>query len=141
MFENALLLDADTLADGRYFFKVVASDSPSNAAPYARETELVSGPVLIDSTPPVVTLGQPRRGPDSLDISVDAVDKTSSLRRCEFSLDAGNWQPIEAADGITDSPREQFLLHIDKLRPGEHLLVFRVYDSANNVGLARVVVH
>ena len=140
MFENALLLDADTLADGRYFFKVVASDSPSNAAPYARQTELVSGPVLIDNTPPVVTLGQPRRNGDALDITVDAVDKTSSLRRCEFSLDAGSWQPIEAADGITDSPREQFLLHIDKLRPGEHLLVFRVYDSANNAGLARIVV-
>jgi hypothetical protein len=141
MFENALLLDADTLADGRYFFKVVASDSPSNAAPYARVTELVSGPVLIDNTPPVVTPEPPRRRGDSLDIIVNAFDKTSSLRRCEFSLDAGNWQPIEAADGITDSPREQFLLHIDKLRPGEHLLVFRVYDSANNVGLARVVVH
>jgi hypothetical protein len=141
MFENALLLDADTLADGRYFFKVVASDSPSNAAPYARQTELVSGPVLIDNTPPLVTPGQPQRNGDSLDITVDAVDKTSSLRRCEFSLDAGSWQPIEAADGITDSPREQFLLHVDKLRPGEHLLVFRVYDSANNVGLARVVVH
>jgi hypothetical protein len=141
MFENALLLDADTLADGRYFFKVIASDSPSNAAPYARQTELVSGPVLIDNTPPVVTPGQPRRNGDAIDITVDAVDKTSSLRRCEFSLDAGSWQPIEAADGITDSPREQFLLHIDKVRPGEHLLVFRVYDSANNVGLARVVVH
>lgn len=141
MFENALLLDADTLADGRYFFKIVASDSPSNAAPYARQTELISGPVLIDNTPPVVTPGPPRRNGDSLDITVDAADKTSSLRRCEFSLDAGSWQPIEAADGITDSPREQFLLHIEKLRPGEHLLVFRVYDSANNVGLARVVVH
>ena len=141
MFENALLLDADTLADGRYFFKVIASDSPSNAAPYARQTELVSGPVLIDNTPPLVTLGPARRSGDAIDITVDAVDKTSSLRRCEFSLDAGSWQPIEASDGVTDSPREQFLLHVDKLRPGEHLLVFRVYDSANNVGLARVVVH
>jgi hypothetical protein len=25
------------------------------------------------------------------------------------------------------------------VRPGEHLLVFRVYDTANNAGLARIV--
>ncbi len=139
MFENTLLLDPDVLADGRYFFRVVASDSPSNAPEYARETELTSTPVLIDNTPPVVTIGTPRRSGDSVDIDLHAKDATSTLRLCEYSLDAGLWQPIEALDGITDSPEEQFHLHLDKLRPGEHLLVFRVYDSANNAGLAKVV--
>jgi sugar lactone lactonase YvrE len=138
MFENTLLLDADVFADGRYLFRVLASDAPSNAAQYAHNTELVSTPVLIDNTPPLVTPGAPRRNGTSLDIDIDANDKTSPLRRCEYSLDAGLWQPIEAVDGITDSPREQFHLHLDKLRPGEHLLVFRVYDSANNAGLAKV---
>jgi hypothetical protein len=139
MFENTLLLDADVFADGRYLFRVVASDAPSNAAQYARNTELLSTPVLIDNTPPLVTPGPPRRNGTSLDIDIDANDKTSPLRRCEYSLDAGLWQPIEAVDGITDSPHEQFHLRLDKLRPGEHLLVFRVYDSANNAGLAKVV--
>jgi len=88
---------------------------------------------------PPGTPGQPRRTDSSLDIDLDARDSTSALRRCEYSLDAGLWQPIEAVDGITDSPHEQFHLHLDKLRPGEHLLVFRVYDSANNAGLAKVV--
>jgi hypothetical protein len=63
------------------------------------------------------------------------------LRLCEYSLDAGLWQPIESNDGVTDSPRESFHLHLDALRPGEHLLVFRVYDTANNAGLARIVLH
>ena len=139
MFENTLLLDPDVFADGRYLFRVVASDAPANAAQYAREAEFVSTPVLIDNTPPLVTPGAPRRNGASLDIDVDANDKTSPLRRCEYSLDAGLWQPIEAADGITDSPHEQFRLHLERLRPGEHLLVFRVYDSANNAGLAKVV--
>ncbi len=138
MFENTLLLDPDVFADGRYFFRVVASDAPSNAAEYAQQTEFISTPVLIDNTPPVVTLGPPRRHRDELDIDVDAVDKASSLRLCEYSLDAGFWQPIEAVDGVTDMPHERFHLHLDKLHPGEHLLVFRVYDTANNAGLARV---
>ncbi len=139
MFENTLLLDPDVFADGRYFFRVVASDAPSNPAEFARESELVSTPVLIDNTPPVVTIGTPQRNGASLDVDVEGADKTSPLRLCEYSMDAGSWQPIEAADGVTDSPHEQFHLHLEKLRPGEHLLVFRIYDTANNAGLARVV--
>lgn len=139
MFENTLLLDADVFADGRYFFRIVASDAPSNAAQYAQQSELVSSPVLIDNTPPTVSVGEPSRSGAVLDINLEATDKTSPLRLCEYSLDAGFWQPIEAVDGITDSPHERFQLHLDKLRPGEHLLVFRVYDAANNAGLARVI--
>jgi len=140
MAENSLLLDGDILADGRYYFRVVASDRPSNAPSVAREDQLVSSPVLIDNTPPVVTLGPPRRNDSHLEVDADVVDSTSPLRRCEYSLDAGAWVPVEAADGVTDSPREQFHIVIDKLRAGEHLLVIRAYDTANNAGLAKVVV-
>jgi hypothetical protein len=140
MSENSMLLDGDILADGRYFFRVVASDRPSNAVNVAREDALVSSPVLIDNTPPVVTLGPPRRTDDHLEVDADVVDQTSPLRRFEYALDAGPWIPVEAADGVTDSPREQFHIAIDKLRPGEHLLVVRAYDTANNAGLAKVVV-
>jgi len=138
--DNSLLLDGDVLADGRYYFRVVASDLPSNDIKASREGELVSSPVLIDNTPPTVTLSPPRRVDAHVDVDADAVDQTSALRRCEYSLDAGPWIPVEAADGITDSPREQFHIAIDKLRPGEHLLVVRVYDSANNAGLAKAVI-
>ncbi len=140
MFENTLLLDPDVLADGRYFFRVVASDAPSNAPQYARRTERVSAPVLIDNTPPVVTIAPPRRSGSTVSLEVTAEDQTSPIRLCEYSLDAGLWQPIEAVDGITDSRRERFHLELEHLT-GEHLLVFRVYDSANNAGLARIVLH
>jgi sugar lactone lactonase YvrE len=140
MFENTLLLDPDVFADGRYIFRVVASDAPSNPPELARETSLVSSPVLIDNTPPVVTVGTPRRDGTLLDLEIEAQDNTSPLRLCEFSLDAGFWQPVEAIDGVTDSPHERFRLHLEKVRPGEHLLVIRVFDSANNAGLAKLIV-
>ncbi len=139
--ENSLLLDGDVLADGRYYFRVIASDQPSNAANVARTDELVSSPVLIDNTPPIVSLSPPRRANDRLEVDADVVDQTSPLRRFEYSLDAGPWTPVEAADGVTDSPREQYHIAIDRLRTGEHLLVVRAYDTANNAGLAKVVVH
>lgn len=138
IFGNTLLLDPDVFADGRYYFRVVASDAPSNAPRYARRTEMVSAPVLIDNTPPMITIAPPRRAGAGYEIDVTAEDKTSPLKLCEYSLDAGLWQPIEAADGITDSRNEHFRLRLDHLQ-GEHLLVFRVYDSANNAGLAKVV--
>jgi hypothetical protein len=138
MFENSLLLDPDVFADGRYYFKVVASDAPSNAIQYAQQAEITSSPVLIDNTPPVVVLSNVKRDGNVLDADIEADDKTSPLRLCEYSIDAGFWQPVEAVEGVTDSPRERFHLHLDNLHSGEHLLVVRVYDSANNGGLARV---
>ncbi len=139
--ENSLTLDSDVLADGRYYFRVVASDRPSNPVEYARESELISAPVLIDNTPPVVRVGTPQRNGTAVEITVEAVDQTSSLRRCDYSLDANAWMPVEAVDGVTDSPSETFKIHLEKVRPGEHLLVVRVYDSAGNAGLAKAVIH
>jgi WD40 repeat protein len=139
--ENSLLLDGDVLADGHYYFRVIASDQPSNAANVARTDEMISSPVLIDNTPPTITLGAPGRSNDRLQVDADVVDQTSPLRRFEYSLDAGPWTPVEAADGVTDSPREQYHIAIDRLPAGEHLLVVRAYDTANNAGLAKVVIH
>lgn len=140
IFENSYLLEGDVLADGRYFFRVLASDKPSNPAAYARETEGISGPVVIDNTPPVVTPGPLRRDGMKLEIDVDVIDQSSALRRCEYSLDAASWIPLEASDGVTDSARERFELRLDNLKPGEHLIVFRAYDGAGNAGLAKVIV-
>jgi hypothetical protein len=119
---------------------VVASDSPSNPANLARDAELVSAPILIDSTPPVVTAGAPRRTGSTVEIDVDAEDRGSVLRRCEYSIDAGLWVPVEASDGVTDSARERFLIRQDNVTAGEHLIVIRVYDAAGNAGLTKVVV-
>ncbi len=140
MAENTLLLDPDVFADGRYVFRVVASDAPSNAAQYARQAEFVSSSVLIDNTPPTIVMGKPQRTNLSVDLQFSATDATSSLKKCEYSIDGGYWQPIEALDGITDTPSEQFQLHLDRVRPGEHLIVVRVFDLAGNAGLASVLV-
>ena len=58
--ENSLTFDADVLADGKYYFRVVASDREVNPPPSAREAQLVSAPVMIDNTPPTVTIGARR---------------------------------------------------------------------------------
>jgi len=137
--ESAFSVDGDALADGKYFFRVVASDREVNAPGVAREAELVSSPVLIDNTPPVVKAGAPRRTANGLEVDFEAADAASPLRRCEYSLDAGVWTPLESLDGVIDSQREKFVVHLGQLSPGEHVLVLRALDSANNAGLAKVV--
>jgi sugar lactone lactonase YvrE len=137
--ENTITLDGDVLADGRYFFRVTASDQLSNPRSSAREAELVSAPVLIDNTPPRVTAGEPKREGSRVEIDIEAVDAASALRRAEYSVDAGRWTPLEAADGIIDSASERFVLRLENVSPGEHLIVVRVYDAADNAGLTKVV--
>jgi hypothetical protein len=80
-----------------------------------------------------------RRTPLGATIEFEAVDAASPLRRCEYSLNAAGWIPVEAADGVIDSLRERFVLELRNLPPGEHLVVVRAIDSAGNAGLARVV--
>lgn len=139
--ENALAQDAEIFADGRYLFRVTASDRNANAAPSARESELVSQPVLIDLTPPRVTLAAPRRDAQSVTISANAQDAASPLRRAEYSINAGPWRMVEAADGITDSRAESYEIRIAPVPRGETTVVVRVLDSAGNPGLARVVLN
>jgi sugar lactone lactonase YvrE len=136
--DNTVTIDDDSLADGRYYFRVEASDRESNPPGQAREADLISSPVLIDNTPPVLRVtAQKREGGDAV-IDFEAADAASPLRRCEYSLDAGPWMALNSVEGIIDSPTERFHL-VAPVPPGEHVLVLRAVDSGGNAGLAKVV--
>ncbi len=137
--DNSITFDADVLADGKYLFRVTASDREVNPPATARDAQLISAPVMIDNTPPVVTVGTVRYSGGTAHIEWEASDAASPLRRCEYSLDAATWVPVGAADGVIDSPREKFLLDLTGLTPGEHLVVIRAADSANNTGVSKVI--
>ncbi|MBI4908845.1 MAG: hypothetical protein HY820_34815 [Acidobacteria bacterium] len=136
--ELALTLDADVFADGRYFFKVIASDAPSNPAADAREGDLVSSLMLIDNTPPSITLTTQREA-GGLRIVVDAKDAASAVRRAEYSIDAGPWMTLAPEDGVADTLQERFAGLAATVPAGEHILVVRAYDTAGNAGLAKII--
>ena len=89
--DSSLTIDGDALADGRYYFKVTASDREANAPAAAKEADLTSSPVLIDNTPPVIRITSNRRAGSAVDLGFEAADSTSALRRAEYSIDAGSW--------------------------------------------------
>ena len=137
--DNSITIDGDIMADGRYYFRVIASDRENNPPPNAREAQMTSAPVLIDNTPPVVTVTAVKYGSGAAHVEWEATDAASPLRRCEYSVDAVGWVPVEAADGVIDSQRERFAVDLSNLTPGEHLLVIRAADSANNTGVRKVI--
>lgn len=57
-------------------------------------------------------------------------DSASPLREAVYSLDAEEWKPVEAVDGLLDGRTETLLLE-----PGKNgaLLLLRVTDAAYNV--------
>lgn len=137
--DNILTLEGDVLADGKYFFRVVASDKLANPSSASRESDLESPPVLFDNTPPVVKASGRRAG-SGAEITAEASDTSSALRRAEYSVDASAWFPLDSVDGVVDGPQERFVLRLPNLSPTEHVFVVRVFDASNNSGLAKVVI-
>ena len=133
-------INSDTLPDGTYLVRLVASDTLSNTPESALSGERESRSFTIDNTPPEVTAKQDGLSGGRVRIAIDAADLTSTLTQAEVSVDAGDFRTIFPRDGITDSKRESFLWQSDMLSPGEHVITCRVYDQNDNVGLSKLVV-
>jgi hypothetical protein len=128
--ETFYSFDSTSLPDGEYVFRITASDADSNPADPKtgfRDT----APVRIDNTPPAIR--EVNRSAGVLEF--EAVDAASPILEAEYSVDAKKWTRIEPKDGLSDSPRESYVLHIPADVRGGYLLV-RVTDSARNVATA-----
>ena len=132
--ETNFSIDADTLADGRYLFRVIASDTLSNPGGSARTAEFTSVPVQLDQTAPTIDASLVNGR-----LSVKCADTASPIRRIEYSINAGRWILMEASDGIYDS-REESASATLILPVGESLITIRAFDAALNVSLRKLVI-
>jgi hypothetical protein len=133
--ENFYTVDGASLADGRYVFKVVASDALDNPTGLALTGERVSEPVDIDNTPPVVrSASQPQITGDHVRVVFDVEDTTGRIKRADISIDGGPWHEVFPDDGIADSPRERYSLDLAVTGVGEHTISMRAFDNSSNVG-------
>ncbi len=133
--DNFIAIDGQSLADGRYIFKIIAKDTPSNPAGMALSGERLTEPIDIDNTPPVVTAVSST----ATKAVFSAVDKASYLVRAEYSINGGEWKAIYAEDGISDSPAETYSVDVPPAA-GEYAITLRVYDVNGNAGNARMIV-
>lgn len=133
-------IEPNTLPDGKYVARLVASDEESNPLQAARSGELVSAPFWVDNTPPQVRVLKQEATGGRVQVQFQVQDETSPLRSAETATDRGDWQEIYSDDGIVDSRLETFTVKADKLEPGEHILALRAFDTAGNAGVGKAVV-
>jgi len=129
--------NTDSVPDGRYLIRVWASDERATPADRALDFTFDSPPFLVDNTRPVVVDLQaqlPR-------VTGRAHDAASVIAQIEFSIDGNDWRPASPDDGILDEMTESFSIRVPpSLAPGPHIITVRAWDSADNVGSARIQV-
>jgi type 1 fimbria pilin len=132
-----LVWDTTTVPNGTYFIRIVASDSPSNAAGLALIGELDSTALEVDNTPPAIAIQSVKFEGGRTSISFDVNDDHSPIQRVEFSLDGQRWRGVFPTDGVADSKSEHYELTLDG-ELSERGLVLRASDSMNNVATGHV---
>jgi hypothetical protein len=140
--DNFYTVDGAALGDGRYIFKIIASDAPDNAIDAALTGERLSEPVDIDNTPPTVRVaGDATVTGTRVRVRFQADDSTGGMiRRADVSMDGGVWRTVVPEDGIADSPHETYTLDLPLDSAGEHTISLRAFDASGNVGSARMLV-
>ena len=139
--ENYFTVDGASLADGRYVFRVVASDALDNPQGYALSGERTSEPVDIDNTPPSVRVtAAPQIAGASARAVFEVEDGTGRIKRADISVDGGPWREVFPDDGIADSRRETYSVNLPIIGEGEHTISLRAFDNSNNVGNISVTV-
>lgn len=139
--ETFFTIDSLALADGRYVFKIIAKDLPSNPVSMSLTGERLSEPFEIDNSAPSVTVaGQPQITGERARVIFEAEDAASYLTKAEYSVNGGEWKAVYSDDGISDSPRERYTLSIPLTAAGEYSVTLRVFDVNGNIGNARVLI-
>jgi len=139
--ENFYSVDGASLADGRYVFRVVASDALDNPPGYALSGERISEPVDIDNTPPVVRqVGSAQITDERAHAVFEVEDATGRIKRADVSVDGGVWHEVFPDDGIADSSHERYSLNLALAGSGEHTISLRAFDNSSNVGSISVTV-
>jgi hypothetical protein len=143
--DKAYSFDASLLPDGGYTVKVIASDAPSHSPGEALTASKESRRFEVDTTPPRIENLAASVDGGQLHVTFRAVDGFSSIKRAEFSVDAGEWKYVEPVGQLSDSKSESYDFKVmpetgrDSGASSEHVVVVRVYDRYENMGAAKTV--
>ncbi len=134
-------IDGLALADGRYIFKIIANDLPSNPISNALTGERISEPFNIDNSAPQVSVfGTPQINGENVRIVFEAKESSSFIKRAEYNVNGGEWKTVYADDEISDSQNERYTVNLTLKNSGEYSVALRVFDSSGNTGNARIIV-
>ncbi len=143
--DKAYSFDASLLPDGGYTIKVVASDAPSHSPGEALTASREGRRFEVDTTQPRIENLAASVDGGQIHVRFRAEDGFSSIKRAEYSVDAGEWKYIEPVGQISDAKGENYDFRMapdnSKDSSPEHVVVVRVYDKFDNMGTAKTVIH
>jgi sugar lactone lactonase YvrE len=137
------VLDTRRFPDGRYLIQVVVSDSPARAEGDVLEGRALSPSFLVDNTAPEfadVVANPEGAAPGAVAVRARVTDRTSLIQRLQYSVDGGDWRTVRPRDGVADAAAEELEVRLEGLSPGEHTVILRATDTAQNEATARAVV-
>jgi WD40 repeat protein len=141
--DKAYSFDASLLPDGGYRIKVVASDAPSHSPGEALTASRESRRFEVDTTPPRILNLAASVENGQVHVRFRAEDGFSTIKRAEYSIDAGDWKYVEPVGQLSDSKVEDYDfkagLESAKDTEPEHVVVVRVYDKYDNMGASKTV--
>jgi hypothetical protein len=141
--DKAYSFDASLLPDGGYMAKVVASDAPSHSPGEALTAERVSRRFEVDTTPPRIENLTASVEGTQIHLRFRAEDSFSTIKRAEYSIDAGEWKYVEPVGQLSDakSANYDFKVSLDTAKDAasEHVIVVRAYDKYDNMDAAKSV--
>ncbi len=126
--------DTTTVPDGIYSVRVVASDVLANTPNDFLTGNRDTGPLVIDNSPPQITVPPATRGSETITLEFTVSDRHSPVERVEYSTDAEQWQLIYPSDGISDSTEELFSVTVDANEFSR--MVIRATDAMDNSATA-----
>jgi hypothetical protein len=144
--DKAYSFDASLLPDGGYTVKVLASDAPSHSPGDGLTASKESRRFEVDTTPPRIENLAASLESGHLHVTFRAVDGFSSIKRAEYSVDAGEWKYVEPVGQLSDAKAEDYDFKVssesakDSAPSSEHVVVVRVYDHYENMGAAKILV-
>jgi len=126
--------DTTSVPDGIYSVRIVASDVLANTPNDFLTGNRDTGPLVIDNSPPQITVPPASRGNETITLEFTVSDRHSPVERVEYSTDTEQWQLIYPSDGISDSTEELFSVTVDANEFSR--MVIRATDAMDNSATA-----
>ncbi len=132
--DNFYSFDSTMLPNGKYKFKIEATDKAANPESIALATEkIVDKYYILDNAQPVIQIESIKNNPDEVIIYINVIDELSIIQEVEYAINIENWYKIFPVDNVLDSKNEKFELRLKNLNKGKQNIVIRAKDIVGNI--------
>ena len=125
--------NGQTVEDGRYEVRVIASDRKSNSPETALTGSRISSVFVIDNTAPAITHADMQVSGKDVTAKLLVEDEFSVLGKVQYTVDSNEkWITALPDDLVYDTLAESFTIPIQDLEPGVHVIAISVADDLEN---------